>query len=370
MKLVLLLGLSACLWAGDAQHGSTVIQDQLCLECHTVNAQGVGHEANATAPELATPPLTAFTPAVLASALWNHTPAMLSEISAKSVERPALNEADWADVFAYLYSEQIFQFPAETRRGKEAFISKKCVECHSQTVPSKGPGAPVSEWKSGEDPATLVYQMWNHASTMKETLGARTQDWPKMDGRDFGDIAEYVQYVQKLAPEGHFSLPEGATGKAAFGHYCEQCHQGPMALETRLANKTFLDIGAGVWNHVPLMGGSAGAGAFSALSETDMRRILAYVWDLQYRGPEGNVTLGELAFAAKGCAACHIDPQTGAVVSPRPGKVFTPFSMAAIAWGSDHRMHREMLNQSAPWPTLSPENISDLVAYLNYVSRK
>ena len=115
------------------------------------------------------------------------------------------------------------------------------------------------------DPVTLVYQMWNHASSMKTTLAARNQDWPKLDGRDFGDLAAYAQYVQKLAPESYFSLPEAASGKQAFEHNCGHCHQGRLALETRLANKTFLDIGAGVWNHVPLMG------AFPTLSEPDMR---------------------------------------------------------------------------------------------------
>ena len=53
MKSILLLALTASAWAADAQHGSTVVQDQSCLECHTVNAQGSGHEANATAPDLA-----------------------------------------------------------------------------------------------------------------------------------------------------------------------------------------------------------------------------------------------------------------------------------------------------------------------------
>ncbi len=218
---------------------------------------------------------------------------------------------------------------------------------------------------------TLVVQMWNHASTMsttmKETSAARKRDWPKLDGRDFVDLAVYVQYVQKLAPESHFSLPEAASGKIPFERNCQRCHEGQLALETRLANKTFSDIAAGVWNHVPLMG--AGAGVFSTVPEGDLRKILAYVWDLQYRGPEGNVARGELAFAAKGCAGCHSDARTRAVVSPHPGKVFTPFSMAAIAWGSSLRMHREMGNQGMTWPTLSPEDISDLVAYLNYVSR-
>ena len=364
MKRIFLLALTACAWAADAQHGATVVQDQSCLECHTVNAQGSGHEANAIAPDLAVNSVSAFTSSAFASALWNHTPAMWREISAKRVPRPALAEAEWGDVFAYLYSERIFQFPAQVRRGQEVFRSKGCADCHSLAMPSRGPGPPVSAWKNVDDPAALVSQMWNHASSMKETFAARKRDWPKLDGRDFGDLAAYVEYVQKLAPEQRLSLPEAAAGKVPFEHNCQRCHQGPLALEARLANKTFLDIGAGVWNHVPLMG------AFPTVPEADLRKILAYVWDLQYRGPAGNVTRGQLAFAAKGCVGCHSDAQIGAVASARSGKVFTPFSMAAIAWGSDRQMHREIWDKAVPWPTLSPVDISDLAAYLNYVSRK
>jgi hypothetical protein len=43
--------------------------------------------------------------------------------------------------------------------------------------------------------------------------------------------------------------------------------------------------------------------------------------------------------------------------------------MAAIAWGSNRQMRRKMWDNAVAWPTLSPEDISDLVAYLNYVSR-
>jgi cytochrome c2 len=364
MKRVLLFALTASAWAGDAQHGSTVVQEQSCLECHTVNAQGIGHEANATAPDLAVNSSSAYTPAAFVSALWNHTPAMWSEISAKRVARPAPAEADWGDVFAYLYSEQIFQFPAQTRLGQDIFSSKGCAECHSLALPSHGPGPAVSAWKDVDDPATLVFQMWNHASSMEAAFADRKKDWPKLDGRDFGNLAAYIQYAQKLPPESQLSLPEAASGKLPFEHNCQQCHQGRLALETRLANKTFLNIGAGVWNHVPLMG------TFPNVSEPDMRKILAYVWDLQYRGPGGNVTLGELAFAAKGCAGCHTDAQTGIVMSPHPGKTFTPFSFAAIAWGSSREMHREMWDKGVAWPNLSPDNISDLVAYLNFLPRE
>ena len=89
-----------------------------------MNAQGIGHEANATAPDLAVSSVSAFTPSAFASALWNHTPAMWREISAKRLPRPVLAEADWDDVFAYLYSERIFQFPARRGGGKRSSVRK------------------------------------------------------------------------------------------------------------------------------------------------------------------------------------------------------------------------------------------------------
>jgi hypothetical protein len=89
---------------------------------------------------------------------------------------------------------------------------------------------------------------------MKKMFSASKQDWVELDGNDFMDLASYIPFVQKVAPEHELSLPDAASGKAAFGHNWKQCHQGPLALETRLTNKTFMDIGAGTWNHVLRMG--------------------------------------------------------------------------------------------------------------------
>lgn len=361
MKSVLLLSFALSAWAGDAQRGMMALENQACLDCHTVRGQGSGHEPNATAPELGTPAKQAFTPATLVSALWNHAPAMWNEASAKHAGRPDLRDADWADLFAYLYSVQVFDLPAQTRRGQDVLTAKRCDECHSLTKP--GVGKPVSAWKTEEDPATLVYQMWNHSSTMGKVFAGRRVDWPKLEARDFQDLSAYVAYRQKRPPQSWLSLPDPDDGKAPFDQNCGQCHQRQLALETRLANKTFLDIGAGVWNHVTAMG------PFPTMSEPDMRKILAYVWDLQVQGPAGNVTRGQLAFAAKGCVACHSNQETRAIVRPRRGKTFTAFSMASIAWGRNRAMHQEMLKQGQSWPNLKPEDVSDLVAYLNFLPK-
>lgn len=357
-KWWILAAVVSCGWpqakASDSRHGAILVEDSGCLECHTVWGQGAGHEPSGKAPELGADLARVYTAPALASAIWNHTPAMLAEMSAERLSRPALTAKDWEDVFAYLYSLQFIEYPAEVGRGREAFIAKDCAGCHSLAAGSGlGAGQPVPQWKPVDDPVALVYQMWSHASSMesagREALWTKP-GWTKLTGRDFMDLTAYFQSVQGIPHQIHFSLPEPASGKAAFDQNCGSCHAGPLALETSLGNTTWMDIGAGMWNHIMLMR------QVPVVSEPDMRAILAYVWELQYRGPQGNPAQGRATFAAKGCSACH---DAGA-----PGKIVTPAGIAAIGWGEGRRMHRDMLTRGA-WPQLSAQDVADVTAYMN-----
>jgi mono/diheme cytochrome c family protein len=354
---------SICIWAGDAQHGSMVVDEQNCLECHTVRGAGVGHEPARTAPELGEGLVSTYTASSLASVLWNHTPAMWAELSGRGLPPPAFTESDAEDLFAYLYSLNFFEFPAQAGRGKQVFETAQCSECHSLNKPAHGPGNPVVEWGSVDDPVALAYRMWNHASSMNREFAARKKPWPILTGRDFMDLTAYLNFVRKSRPNLQFSLPDPASGKLPFEDNCRRCHAGSLALETRLSNKTWMEIGAGMWNHAPLMQ------PVPSVSEGDMRKILAYVWELQYLGAGGNVARGLQTFMNKGCIACHRHPTTEAPMRPPAHKTFTPFSMVALGWGTGREMHRQMLDKGVAWPHLSPEDVSDLVAYMNSLPR-
>jgi mono/diheme cytochrome c family protein len=363
-SLPLFLAAACCAWGADAQRGATVLQNEGCLGCHSV--RGAGGEGGVaprtrTAPDLGKSLAPAYTAPALAATLWDHTPAMWAEMSARVMARPAPSEADWQDVFAYLYSLQFFEPPALARRGGRLFEIKHCADCHS--MESDAPGKPVPAWARLDDPVTLLYQMWNHASSMKKEFAGR-KEWSKLTGRDLLNLTVYFQSVQNLPRNSQFSLPDPASGRSAEVEHCAQCHTGPQSLAILLQNKTWMDIGAGLWNHVPLLQ------SVPVISEADMRGILAYVWELQYRGPEGRVTRGERLFEDKGCISCHRSPSPKAsAMSPRAGKTFTPFSMVALGWGSGREMHRQMQEKGVRWPHLSPEDVSNLVAYMNTLNR-
>ena len=356
-NLLVGIAVAAGVWGADARRGAILIDDAGCLECHTVRGQGAGHEPSGAAPELGSGLVPAYTVPALAAAVWNHTPSMLAGFPERRLSQANLVAKDWDDIFAYLYSTQFLEFPAEIGRGKQAFQGKQCANCHSLADPALGPGSPVAAWKPVSDPATLIYGMWTHSSYMEES-GREAPwvktGWTKLTGRDVLDLSAYLQQVQREVPQHDAALPDSLEGKAPFDQKCGNCHAGPLALEKNLSNTMWADIAAGMWNHVQLMR------RVPAVTEPEMRAILSYVWDLQYRGPEGNAELGEQAFRVNGCASCHGVHGMGIPV--------TPADIAAIGWGEGRRMHQRVLNEGMAWPHLSAGDVADIVAYIN--SRK
>jgi mono/diheme cytochrome c family protein len=352
LRWVIFLSAASSIWAADARNGALVLEQQGCQRCHPVRGLGLEHETPQVAPDLGGRLAPTYGPHTLASALWNHTPAMWAEFTANGVAPPNATESDWQDLFAYLYSLQFFEPPGEVGRGKQVLESKRCTGCHSLSNAPNGRAPSVQNWAHMDDPVVLVYQLWNHASSMKSTFKRNKIEWKMMTGRDLVDLTAYVQNVQSLVPNGEFSLPAPETGKPLFDANCGLCHRDTMSLAMKLRNKTWMDIGADIWNHSQKMP------TVRLVSPDDMRKLLAYVWQLQYDGPPGSRVLGQKAFVDKGCIECHQGPLGN-------GKRITAFSIVAAAWGPTRAAHHLMLEKGTPWPNLSPADVSNLVAYLN-----
>jgi cytochrome c2 len=344
-------------WAADAQRGREVLEREGCLQCHHVRGEG-----QRLAPDLAEKLVYRYSPSALASMIWNHTPEMWEQMSNQVLARPLAGDRDWEDLFAYLYSLRIFDEAGNSNRGQRVFERKGCANCHTLTGPAASTGTPVSQWARMDDPITLLQQMWNHASLMRNANALNRRDWQTLSSREFQDLTAYVQSRQNISAADaarRFTLPDPADGEALFKAHCVECHQGTMSFETRLGNKSLVDIGAGMWNHFPRML------AVPVVSAGEMRAIISFVWERQYLGGAGDIGRGREAFEKKRCASCHNDPATGASRMTRGEKVFTPFSMVALGWVHGRQMHQAMKEQGIRWPYLSPKDISDLIAYIN-----
>jgi mono/diheme cytochrome c family protein len=331
--------LASTAFAMDAERGKQVMRDQNCLACHNVRGEG-----GMTAPDLAARLIDDYTPASLASLLWNHLPEMWSAMRNDQVARPRPAERDSEDMFAFLYSAH-FLNPAGTQaRGERAFEQRGCAACHSA-----GPGTPVENWRGISDPFALVQQMWNHASLMRASREQRGVVFEKLSSRDLADLTAFV--TKGAARSTPSTMPETRQGEALFKSNCGACHPAIVNLQQRMRDRTPAEVAAGLWNHANSMQNVPLA------APNDMRSIVGYVWNLQFQDT-GNPIRGAKTFEDKGCAGCHAQMARGE-------RVYTTYSMISLSWVHGPLMVADTANKRPRWPRLSPEDISNLVAYMN-----
>ena len=108
-----------------------------------------------------------YTPAVMASLMWNHAPAMWSAMKSKGIVKSEMTPEIAADLFAYFVSARFFDRPGDAGRGKQLFAARHCADCHGLTTQIAGGGPPVAKWGSLVDPLALAEQMWNHGPAMR-----------------------------------------------------------------------------------------------------------------------------------------------------------------------------------------------------------
>ena len=344
--------------AADARRGSEFFRTQYCVNCHAIEGQG-GKEA----PDLGQRFDRNYTPAGIASRMWDHAPVMWKAMSEKKIPLPAISADRAADLFAYFYSVRYFEKPGEAERGKHIFQSKHCSDCHSLTASGgSGPGNPVDHWESLADPIVLVERMWNHSDLMKGEMATRKIQWPQLTSQDLDDLLVYLQNLpqtknEKLA----FLLPSGEGGEALFKEKgCVNCHKGELALEFRLGDSTLTNVAAAMWNHNPQM-----QHPHPQFTLPEMRQLLGYIWAKQFFYTKGDVARGHKVFESKKCATCHNDSSSGAPALGKPSEPYSAITMVDVLWKHGPNMLEKMQARHIPWPQLSQTEMANLIAYLN-----
>src|SRR5690242_19749768 len=106
---------------GDARRGEQVFQSESCIQCHSVNGKG-----GKVGPDLGKRIDRNYTPALLASLMWNHAPAMWTAMGSQGVKKASLSQESAADLFAYFVSSRYFERPGDAGRGKQLFTARHC----------------------------------------------------------------------------------------------------------------------------------------------------------------------------------------------------------------------------------------------------
>lgn len=163
---------------GDPLSGEAIFKREGCSECHRLE----------TKLDLAKIKELPNTLGQLAGVMWNHFPEMWKEIEGKGRIRPFLTGQEMADITAYLFSIQYFDFPGEATRGKKVFLNKRCNLCHKKG----GKGPDLSKLKDRMTPVTMAQTMWNHGPEMWEEMNKAKVSLQKIDDQEVVDLMEYL----------------------------------------------------------------------------------------------------------------------------------------------------------------------------------
>jgi cytochrome c5 len=312
---------------------------------------GVG---GTTGPDLSRRLDRDYTPAGMASRMWNHAPAMWSAMGGAGITPPKLTEQQSADLFAFFLAKRFFEARGDAGRGKHVFQSL-CAECHKEG----GVGGGVSGWKTLSDSVELAERMWNHSLGMQKALAEKRKKWPLLRAQEMTDLLVYLQNLPETRGlELTFRLPDGGGGKQLLeAKGCTRCHAGSKTLEGKLGGRSMTELTAGLWNHAPGMRWMA-----EPLSGNELRQILAYVWQPAYYRPPGSADRGESLYGAR-CGSCHENGTTPNL--KQRARNLNTVGMVSALWNHGPQMLERLRVEGKQWPELTEAEIGNLLAFLN-----
>lgn len=360
MKLLLTILLTLTLGAAtipmDSQRGDRLFETQGCIQCHKLKGNG-----GTTAPDLGRVLDRAYTPAELASAMWNHAPAMWGTIQQKGMKVGELDQQTAADLFASFYSARYFEIPGDAARGKRLFTEKSCTNCHGLNTSPNAQAKPVSQWQSISDPVALVGAMWNHSPAMWSELSKKKIAWPSLTAQEFSDLLIYLRNVSpstRSVPQ-TFRITAGVEGAKLFeSKGCLACHKSQQFSVMSLTG-----VAAAMWNHATFLHLEP-----PRLNDEEMREVLSYSWAKPFFDSTGDAAKGKRIFASKRCIDCHSGSGPGPALTDKAG-TWNGITMVSALWRHGPTMLTEMKQKKIAWPVFRAGEMPDLIAYINEKSK-
>src|SRR5262245_20662585 len=163
---------------------------------------------------------------------------------------------------------------------------------------------------------------------------------------------------------------------------CGQCHgvrstsEGRVAPDlARIQSATgFFDLGAAMWNHLPLMGTKMRETGIElpTLTPLEVSNVLAFIFTAQYNDELGNAEAGARLFASKGCAQCHSVGDKGVSAGPALDalkRMNSPVLVAARMWNHGPRMAETMQAKGIERPTFKRNELVDIIAYITATAK-
>ena len=264
-----------------------------------------------------------------------------------------------------------YLLPGNIKEGWKVFTTKKCNLCHS-IWGEGGKGGPDLGTlpESYVSPSQLAALMWNHGPDMWGRMSAKKIPLQKMEKKEMADLFAFLYFIRYMDEPG-----DPQKGKLLLEtKACIKCHtvkegtKGDLSRWGMYVNPILW--AQMMWNHAPQMDKEMKKMGILPVGfiGNEMVDLIAYVRSLSAKTEKVHLSpadpqSGEKLFAGKGCIQCHT-PRGELDLTKRKDFPRTLAQFAGMMWNHSHKMLQAMKEKGIDLPSLSPQEMADLTAYL------
>ena len=259
----------------DTANGRSLFTDKACILCHQIG--GVGGVVGPNLDHMG----VRGAPIEIATAMWNHGPAMSEAARARGIPRPRLSGTELADLIAYLESAErggqdaaMHLLPGRADHGEELLTEKSCVDCHGEPGDGGRTAPDLARAGRAGDLIDFVAAMWNKAPAMLAAIDRDGGEFPRLESGEVADLVAYLYSVRYFAGAG----TESRGRKILEQKGCLVCHTPDHA--GAIGNETDVRLPAAVvaslWNHVATAGEPAAGASWPLFDGAEMADLMAY----------------------------------------------------------------------------------------------
>jgi cytochrome c2 len=162
---------------------------------------------------------------------------------------------------------------------------------------------------------------------------------------------------------GQLIITKGCTNCHAFGGGGGK--NAPDLTRTPPSASSPGQLATALWNHAPQMWVAPDKQWNIKLTSAEVADVFAFMYSALYFAPAGEAARGK-AFFEKNCSTCHSETRGGG----GPGtplsewaEVTDPLAWAGHMWNHSPAMYAAMSAKGRAWPTLTNQNVADLMIY-------
>jgi len=264
-----------------------------------------------------------------------------------------------------------YLLPGTIKEGWKVFTMKKCSACHAIWGEGGKEGPDLGTLpESYVTQSQLAALMWNHWPEMWGKMEAKKMPPQKMNKKEMADLFAFLYFLRYMDEPGN---PQ--NGKVLMeAKHCSKCHPAIRAGAKGDLGRWGMYINPilwaqMMWNHTPQMEQEMKKKGLSwvEFNGNEMVDLIAYIrsrssrMEKVYLSP-GDIQMGKKLFTQRGCIQCH-SPRGEMDLSKKKDFPRTLAQLAGMMWNHSPKMWKGMEKKGMERPTLSPQEMADLVAY-------